>query len=227
MNEFSRSQPIPLHYTCYVLRLSPILAFSLCICCLSAQENIRRVDFENFSYPLSGNLLGHDRLQWIDSPSHAAREKTLVHLVDGSDLTKTSSFVMEGKEYSQFAGFTLDSVKYADLMGDGKEEAIVVLTYQTGGTQTTNYLYIYRINQNQPKLLAFCHTGDRSDFGLNDVYGKDGMLVFELLDPEKAIGDCCSSGAIISFYKWQDGAFKPAGPQKRRALPPPEVHPDK
>ena len=28
----------------------------------AAQTNIRQVDFKNFTYPLNGNLLGHDRL---------------------------------------------------------------------------------------------------------------------------------------------------------------------
>jgi hypothetical protein len=63
---------------------------------------------------------------------------------------------MDGKEYNQYAGFTLESVSYADLTGDGKDEAIVVLKYATGGTQTTNYVYVYTLEQG-PKLLAYCH----------------------------------------------------------------------
>jgi hypothetical protein len=149
----------------------------------------------------------------------------MIHLVDGSDLTKTSSVVVDGKEYGQYEGFTFESVKYADLTGDGNEEAIIILMYHSGGTQTTNYVYIYTFEEHGPKLLAYCHTGNRSDSGLYGVYAKSGLLVFELLDPARASGECCSSGVLISHYKWQQGIFKLAGPIQRRTLPPPKEYP--
>lgn len=57
---------------------------------LAAQQNIRHVDFKNFNYPLSGHLLGHGSLEWLDTPAHPAANTRTIHLVDGSDLTKTS-----------------------------------------------------------------------------------------------------------------------------------------
>ncbi|HEY5380844.1 MAG TPA: hypothetical protein VIJ65_01205 [Acidobacteriaceae bacterium] len=203
-----------------------ILIFALMLCCLrlSAQENIRQVDFKNFTYPVSGHLLGHSSLQWLDS-STANTNRKPIQLVDGKDLAKISSFVMDGKEYGQYEGFTFESVRYADLTGDGNEEAIVDLMYHSGGTQTTDYVYIYTLDQHRPKLLAYCHTGSRSDSGLYGVYGKKGMLVFELLDPTRSQGECCSSGVLISRYKWQSGVFKRIGPTERRIIPPPQEQP--
>jgi hypothetical protein len=195
-----------------------MLAF-LCTSLATAQSNIRQIDFKNFTYPLSGHLLGHESLQWLSVPVPAESIKTKsIHLVDGSDLTKDSSVMMDGKEYAQYEGFTFESVQFAEVTGNGEEEAIVVLRYLTGGTQTTNYVYIYEIDQQKPKLLAYCHTGDRSDFGLYGVYGKGGLLVFELLDPKRASALCCSSGVVVSRYKWHDSRFEVFGASERHII---------
>jgi hypothetical protein len=205
-----------------------ILILVLMLCCfrLSAQENIRQVDFKNFTYPVSGHLLGHSSLQWLDGSTGHADSKS-IQLLDGKNLTKISSFVMDGKEYTQYEGFTFESVRYADLTGDGNEEAIVDLTYHSGGTQTTDYVYVYTLDQHGPKLLAYCHTGSRSDSGLYGVYGQKGLLVFELLDPSSSKGECCSSGVFVTRYKWQSGVFKRIGSIERRTIPPPQEKPIK
>lgn len=177
----------------------------------AAQTNIRQFDFKNFTYPLSGPLLAHGRLQWLDTPTKAHSNRKPIHLVNGKALRKSSSFVMDGHEYTQWRGFTLQSVKFADLTSDGQEEAIVVLHYRTGGTQQTDYVYIYSFAAGKPKLLAYFHSGDRAASGLYKVYGEDRKLVVELLDPEKQTGDCCSSGLVRTRYKWRNGRFESFG----------------
>lgn len=167
-----------------------------------AQKNIRQIDFKNFRYPLSGPLLGHNRLQWLEVPNPEHPTARFIQLVNGADLTKSSSFVMNGHGYTQLEGFRFESVQFSDLTGDGKEEAIVVLHYNTGGTQSTDYVYIYSLENGKPKLLAYCYTGDRVYSGLYRVYGDRGALVFELFDPRKSSGDCCSSGFVRTHYRW-------------------------
>jgi hypothetical protein len=174
---------------------------------VSAQSSIRQVDFKNFTYPLSGPLLGHADLKWLGNPKDGYRNRKPIHLVNGDDFTKTSSFVMNGHEYAQWAGFTFESVDYADVTGDGKEDAIVVLRYHTSGTQTTDYVYFYSFDAGKPRLLAYCYTGDRAYLGLYKVYGDHGKLIFELLDPEKRDGDCCSSGFVRTRYQWDGSRF--------------------
>jgi hypothetical protein len=173
----------------------------------SAQSNIRQVDFKNFTYPLSGPLLGHDDLKWLGDPRDGYSKRAPIHLVNGKDLTKVGSY----GEYVQWAGFSLQSVQYADVTGDGTEDAIVALLYETGGTQTTNYVYIFKLDAGKPKLLAYCHTGDRAYSGLYKVYGEHRMLMFELLDPKKNLGDCCSSRIVRTRYRWQNGKFVRVG----------------
>ena len=63
----------------------------------------------------------------------------------------------------------------------------------------------------KPKLLAYCHTGDRAYSGLYKVYGDHGELAFELDDPRKAIGDCCSTQFARTRYKWDGSHFIPDG----------------
>lgn len=192
-----------------------LIAFGLAILVspgiATAQKSIRQVDFKNFTYPLSGPLLGHDRLHWLSLPSAAHSGGKHIRLVNGSDLMRPSSGM--GNTYAQFEGFTLQSVQFAELTTDS-EEAIVVLRYHTGGTQSTNYVYIYSFEGGKPKLLAYCYTGDRAYHGLYRVYNDRGTLVFELFDPRKRSGDCCSSGLVRMQYRWHEDRFEAFGPHE-------------
>ena len=183
------------------------LGILFCLCCGSAyaQNAIRQVDFKNFTYPVSGPTLGHDRLQWLSmsKPWH-------VRLVKGQDA--------EGSPASGLPVFTLESVEYADVTGSGQEEAIVVLHFRTGGTQQTDYVYLYAFTAGKPKLLAYFHSGDRAHSGLYKVYGENGTLVVELLDPEKRSGECCSEGFVRTRYKWHNGRFEVFGAREFGAL---------
>jgi hypothetical protein len=174
-----------------------MLAIPICayVGLASAQSSIRHVDFKNFTYPLSGPLLGHSELKWLGNPKDGYSNRKPIHLVNGVDS----------------AGFTLQSVDFTDVTGDGKEDAIVVLKFQTGGTQNTHYVYIYSFEAGKPKLMAFCHTGDRAYSGLYKVYEESGKWVFELFDSAKRSGDCCSSRFIRTRYQWHNGQFVAVG----------------
>lgn len=102
-------------------------------------------------------------------------------------------------------------MKYADVTRDGNEDPIVVVHYDTGGTQQTDYVYLYSLASGIPKPLAYFHSGDRAYSGLDWVYGKDGKLVVELSDLNKNEGDCCSSGLVRTRYIWQNSRFVPIG----------------
>jgi hypothetical protein len=125
---------------------------------------------------------------------------------------------MDGHEYTQWEGFTLQSVEFANVTGDGQEEAIIVLHYRTGGTQQTDYVYVYSFAAGRPKLLAYFHSGDRAASGLYKVYGENGKLVVELFDPEKRSGDCCSSAFVRMRYKWHNGRFEAFGARESVTL---------
>jgi hypothetical protein len=178
------------------MRIFILGAAILASCCLSnAQANTRQVDFKNFTFPLSGPLLGHAELKWLGQTEDGSSKRKPIHLVHGRD----------GE------GFSLESVAFADVTGNANEDAIVVLRYDTGGTQYTHYIYVYSFEDGRPQLLAYCHTGDWSEFGLYKVYLDHGELVFELLDPQKSQGLCCSRRFIRKRYKWDGKRFVRTG----------------
>jgi hypothetical protein len=189
---------------------SLILGILICICTgfASAQSSIRQVDFKNFKYPLRGPLLGHSAMSWLGDPRNGYSKRPPIRLLRGADEVRSE----DG------SGFKFDSVQYADVTGDGKEDAIVVLTYYTGGTQTTNYVYIYSLEAGKPKLLDFCFTGDRAYSGLYGVHADNGKLAFDLLDPKMATGDCCSSGYIETRYRWDGIRFVRVDPVTHGAV---------
>lgn len=154
-------------------------------------QNIRDVDFKNFTYPIpiTGLTFRHDRLVWL-SP-YTVRH---VRLVRGkSDI-----------------GLSFQSEQFGDVLGTGKDEAIVVLRFHSG-LLDTNYVYIYSLAAQVPKVLAYFHSGDRAFSGLYRVYGENGRLVVDLFDPDRRSGDCCSSGYVRTRYRWQAGKFRPFG----------------
>jgi hypothetical protein len=166
-----------------------------------AQKSIRQVDFKNFSYPLSSHLLSHARLQWLDTSPGSVKERA-IRLVNGKDVS----------------GFTLQSVAYADVTGDGKEDAVVVVRYESGGTQNTHYVYIYAMRDGHLKLLAFCHTGGGANLGLHNAYAEQGQLVIEMLDRQSTPGNCCNLGFVRMRYKWKDGGFQLSGAPQHETL---------
>jgi hypothetical protein len=173
-----------------------LLSFALA----TAQKSTRQADFSNFNYPISGNMLGHDRLKWLDISTERR-----VQLLGGKSLSKSP-------------GFTLKSVTFADVTGSGYDDAIVVLHFNAGGTQQTDYVYFYSMANKIPKLLAYFHAGDRAYSGLYKVYGIGGVLVVDLFDPDKRTADCCSSGILRTRYKWQSGHFHEVGAPEKVVL---------
>ncbi len=160
-----------------------------------ALTNIRQVDFKNFTYPWSEPTNWPHQLVWLDT---AGQEH--VRLVNGRWRLHT-----EGEQSNvPFSGLTLEEVRFDDVTGEGQTDAIVVLRFDTGGTQYSHYVYIYTFAAGRPKLLAWFHSGDRAASGLYKVYGENGKLVVELFDPEKREGDCCSAGFLRARYQWHD-----------------------
>jgi hypothetical protein len=166
----------------------------------STADNKQSNKFKNFEYPFAGNQGWPHQLEWqnVDEPNK-------VKLVDGKWREPDSDSDMP------FNGLTLESVTLADVTADGINEAIVVLRYDTGGTQYSHYVYIYSIGSMVPKLLAFFHSGDRAAAGLYRVYAEKGNLVVELYDPDKRQGDCCSDGFVRTRFHWTESAFGQVG----------------
>jgi hypothetical protein len=160
-----------------------------------AQVSIRQVDFKNFTYPLSGPTLTHNQLKWPD-PSKPGRLK-----------------LIDGRHIAEALDFTLKSVKFADVAGYGKDDAIVVIHLDRDDTQEADYVYIYGFDTGRPNLLAYCYTSGRGHSGLSRVYGKGGELIFELFDPAKREEDSYVR-YLRTRYEWRNGRFEALGTRK-------------
>jgi hypothetical protein len=68
-------------------------------------------------------------------------------------------------------------VKYGDVTGDGREDAIVVLAEQTRGTAIPYHVYFFSIVEDKPTLLADIETCDRADGGLRRAYAQGDNLI--------------------------------------------------
>jgi hypothetical protein len=174
-------------------------------------DSIRQIDFKNFTYPW-GNPGGPlERWHWIpSSPSNKVRLTSGAH-----------RFLRElepGENPSQASGLRFVSVTYGDLERNKEEEAAVVLNYSGGGTANWDYLYIFKLENGAPRLLAWLESGSRADGGLVATMIENGQLVVDFADAKRRIGDCCSEGFIRVRYAWKEGHFVETGPRERGDL---------
>ena len=158
---------------------------------------IRRVDFENFTFPSWPIYAKHEKPFTLKSGDYQGR------LHEGAVEPYTVSLV--------------DSV-YGDVTGDGDEEAILVLFENVRGTAIPYYVYIYGMDRDQPKLYWAFETGDRAQGGLRRAFAENGKLVVELYGKDTYLGGdlyggdnqgaCCPSHYTRSRYEWKDKRFR-------------------
>ncbi len=183
-----------------LIRLSLLL---LLACMMSWSQplsvNLRTVDFKNFSYPWIHPKGWPDHLQWM-----SLRLKQHIELVNGKWDERDDSDRADG---TQFSGLTLEEVQFVRLSRGQSEDAIVVLRYDSGGTQYHYWVYIYGNSDGTPKLLGFFHAGDRAQYGLYEIFEKDKLLNVRLFDPKYQEGDCCSNGYLNYQFQWNGEGF--------------------
>jgi hypothetical protein len=178
------------------------------------KKTIRAVDFENFSFP---------ETEGLQTPHSRKRS---FKLKDGS-LPETR----DKRGFVDEMGVDLSEVSYGDVTGDGQEEAIVVLSFLTGGSSMLACVYVYAWDQRWPKLLWAFDTGDRAYGGLRRVKAENGYLLVELYGNGKILGKdldaedetnrgaCCPTLFTRARYKWTGKGFRLAS--KPEVLPNP------
>jgi hypothetical protein len=199
-----------------LLRSVSVAVAALILAAPPGTSSIRHVDFKNFAYPWNGGG-GPENLEnpwhWIESsPSSTVQLRGGVH--------RFWEEVEAGQDRSRAPGLWFESVTYGDLDGDGKEEAAVDLNYSGGGTANWDYLYVYKLDRDGPRLLGWLESGDRAYGGLVKVSIQQGQLVLDFADPERRDGDCCSGGYIRVRYVWKGGHFVETGPREKGDLKP-------
>jgi hypothetical protein len=192
----------------FTMRLNrlPLIAFVLTSMLGWSQPsstNLRAIDFKNFSYPWARPNGWPDHLQWM-----SLGLKQSIKLVNGKWDERDNSQRLDGL---QFSGLTLEGVQFVRLSGTPSEDAIVVLRYDSGGTQYHYWVYIYGDSDGTPKLLGFFHAGDRAQYGLYQVFEKERILNVRLFNPKLQEGGCCSSGYLNYQFRWNGKGFEAIG----------------
>lgn len=98
-----------------------------------SNPSIRSIDFANFTFP------------WLSELGESTKTFTL----RGGELAPTR----DKNGMVDEMGVALQSIVYGDLTRDGGEEAMVVLSLVTGGSAIPHTTYIYKSENNSPKLL--------------------------------------------------------------------------
>ena len=188
-----------------------VLIFSQAAFAQQRSSSIRSIDFTNFSYPSKVADLSY---------SSKTAKGNVYRLRQGELPPK---FGERNRLLNVWLKF--GSVVYDDLTGDDNEEAIVNLSWITGGSAMPNLVYIYTLRKGRPKLLWAFETGDRADGGLKDVHAENGQFVLELYGKDKIIGrnlyaddgtkngDCCPTFFTRTRYVWRGNRFR----QKEKA----------
>ena len=175
---------------------------------------IKDHDFLNYTYPLPRG--------WQDVDS---REITLV------DGTRSMTEEKIGMSYV--------TTKFGDVTGDDVDEAFVILRVGTGGAATPHIVYVFENGEDEPEIIWYFRTGDRSDGGLKRVYADGGDLVVELFGQDryifsqmetlKIIGDepqlCCPDSFTRNRYKRISNGFELKGKRLTFSLANPDLPP--
>ncbi len=180
---------------------APILMMSFTLAAPAAEQDIRKVDFQNFTYTPS--CAGEDNRP----------ERIAVRKGEFSRTKTTDGF--EERFY-----FSILSVEYGDLNADGQDEAAINTVCNTGGTGQFTEGLIYTLKAGKPSLVVRLLGGDRADGGIREMKVANGLLVVETNDGERNTGACCPEGVIKSQYRLTGDKLTEVGQGVKRELYP-------
>lgn len=180
---------------------SVFLSVTLLCVSASAQADIRKVDFQNFTYPSDCRPEGSEAVTVKNGEYSIEKE-------------------MEG--YTDRFYFRVFPPAFGDLTGDGREEAVVISVCNTGGTGNFTEGMIYSMSGEKPSLIARIPGGDRAYGGLREARVENGILVVESNDVGELGGACCPEFVVTTRYRVVDGKLVPQGVAARRDLYPKE-----
>ena len=171
-----------------------------------ALTDIRQIDFRNFRYPWRETTIP-DGFRWL------TRFDTAVSLRDGVHVFKDEQC---GRTCPQLS---ISEVLYTDVNDDGVMDAIVLLSYWSGGTAYWEYAYMYTTERSKFKLIAAFQTGSRLAHGLHRIYQGNGHLIIELNEADEAEGECCATWRTRTEYKWSGDHFEPVSEPIKEPIP--------
>ena len=100
-----------------------------------------------------------------------------------SDKVESRSLCLKNGEYEHDGGFghyemlRLKTIALGDVDGNGKQDAVVILDHNTGGTQTIVQLALVRDVNGVPKHVASRNLGDRTEVNALKINANREIIV--------------------------------------------------
>ena len=185
------------------MKRSLLLIFiALClVSIIQAQDTIDSVDFKNFTY----------------KPYCASPDTQTVSVKDGEFSSEKQMDGWVDRFY-----FAVFDVALGDLDGDGKNEAVVLTTCNTGGTGNFSEGFIYKANAGKPLLIARIPGGDRAYGGLRSANIENGQLIIKSNEAGEEGGACCPQYVVTTRYRLTGSNLAAMGKPLRHDLFPKE-----
>jgi hypothetical protein len=176
--------------------LLSITFFGLAVA-VSAQSDIRRIDFKNFTYKVS---------------------------CGGAD--KVSAIAVRGGEYSGVKDslnvkvyLKITDVIFGDINNDRKDEAVVLYSCGSGASYVYIRGLVFTIKNNKPILLTELEGGNKGDGGFHTVKISNNLLVVERYQLAAAGSPCCPAFIETAKYKLKSAKLVQTGRRRWRKLP--------
>jgi len=155
---------------------------------------VRAIDWRNRSYSIEG--IGEVAV--VDGRADFALDD------DGKLATGKSGDPISGQTS---AAFSVDRPVFADVDGDGVEDAVLTCVLGTGGTGQFSAVRIFTLRGGgQVVELGEIPGGDRGDGGIRRVAADGGAIVVERNVLAEGDGACCASTWRRERWIWRDGA---------------------
>lgn len=164
-------------------------------------NDIRRIDFKNFSYNLG--------------------KSSCAEMLHKSEVKVRNGAFGESSDVSFRFEVDSDRTVFGDLTGDGIDEAVVV-TY-CGGMHPIEQAFIYTMKKGRAVLLARLEEGNRAFGGMvrshlcqgcgNGLEIQNGLLIVERMHGDAA---CCPKYIETKTFRWNGKKLVQAGPSRRK-----------
>ncbi len=198
--------------------MKSILSISLIILTVGfafAQSDIKRVDFNNFTYTAS---CGSSETQNFTVTKGTYFRETLLPVPPETKKKKKNVEPAPRYERSFFKPF---AVVYGDVNGDGTDEAVVLTTCSRGGIESFSEGFVFGIKDAKPELLTKIEGGDRALGGLRDAKISQGIISVNRSKPGAFPDACCAEYIETTNYRYENSALTQVGEKTSVEIYPP------
>ncbi len=154
---------------------------------VTAQSNIRNVDFKNFTHKLScGSADAVSRVRVREGEFRGDKRGIAVYL-------------------------QIYKVTYGDINLDGKDEAVVLYSCGSGASYVYIWGLVYGVKNGKPVLLTRLAGGNKSDGGFFDVSIKRNILIVQRYQVGVAGSPCCAETIETARYRLRGKKLRQVG----------------